>query len=162
MNRSIPPDFPRDERLGAVTGAHPKVLVREVHGKFVADRTADEVQAAYDMCVDLVSELRTYCDRKEREHPRLDRLALLRKVRTALKSKRWDLSDAEIDWVMGRLGLPSDAEKFSRVPLQVAPPWIEKALAGETEPIPRIKTRIQVSWEQLCERLAASRHGSKG
>lgn len=125
----ISPDFPREGRPGAIAGAHPKMLVREVDGRLVTGPTEDEVQARYELCVDLVAQLKAYCERKQRESPDLDRIALLHKVRAGVRHEGWDLSNAELDWVMTELGLPADAKPRELVPWQVAPPWVDEFLA---------------------------------
>jgi len=132
----IPPDFPRVGRPGAVGGAHPKVLVRKVDGQLVTGPTEDETQARYALCVDLEAQLRTYCDRKQRENPDLDRIALLQKIRAGVGQKGWDLSEAELDWIMKRLGLSAGAELRELVPWQVAPSWMEEFLAKATSDAP--------------------------
>ena len=132
----IPPDFPRVGRPGAVGGAHPKVLVRKVDGQLVTGPTEDETQARYALCVDLQAQLRPYCDRKQRENPDLDRIALLQKIRAGVGQKGWDLSEAELDWIMKRLGLSAGAELRELVPWQVAPSWMEEFLAKATSDAP--------------------------
>lgn len=139
----IPLDFPRGSRPGAVAGAHPKILVRKIDGRLVTGLTEEEIQARYELCVDLEAQLRTYCERKQRENPDLDRIALLQKVRAGVRQKGWDLSEAELDWVMERLGLSTGAELRARVPWQVAPSWMEEFLAKVTSDAPPRQGQMQ-------------------
>lgn len=117
-------------------GAHPKVLVRKVDVQLVTGPTEGETQARYALCVDLEAQLRTYCEHKQHENPDLDRIALLQRIRAAAGQKGWDLSKAELDWIMKRLGLSAGLESRELVPWQVAPSWIEEFLAKATSDAP--------------------------
>lgn len=102
---SIPADFPRAARLGAVSGAQPKRLAQKEDNGFVPDADDSEVHARYQMCEDLARQLERYTLRKGKEHPDWSREVLLAKVSAALKAKAfgWGLSPAETDWVLTRM-----------------------------------------------------------
>lgn len=128
--------------------------MREIDGRFIAGSTEEEVRTRYDLCADLVSQLKTYCERKHRENPDLDRLALLQKVRVGVRQKGWDLSEAELDWVMEQLGLlPIDATPRTLVPWQVAPAWLEAFLVRANN-APPVKGQLRTMLEAARERSA--------
>ncbi len=98
---SIPPDFPRlGYGCASISGVQPKLAVRLVNGQFISGLTADELAARYDICVDLVQQLTAYCARKIAGTPNLNIEDLLTKVRTASASKGWDVTKAELDWIL--------------------------------------------------------------
>lgn len=133
----IPPNFPRGGRCGTVSGAHPKTLVRKVDGRLLTGLTEEEIRARYDLCADLLMQLEAYCERSQRERPDLDRSALLRRVRVEVGQRGWDVSEAELDWIMGELGLPIELVNRTLVPWQVAPSWLEEFLAKANDIPPR-------------------------
>lgn len=101
---TTPLDFPRDHELGAVSGVQPKLVVRKVGEVFVNGPTTEELYARYDMCFDLVIQLTDYCSRKMKERPDLSASQLRDKVQITLRSRSdWDLSEGEVQWVMGQL-----------------------------------------------------------
>ncbi len=99
----IPDDFPRETPIGSIGGVQPKVLVRQIDGKYASGRTEEEIFDRFDNCRDLVDQLHIYCQRKLRESPELPIDALLPKVRNAVIEKSWDVSAAELDWIMSKL-----------------------------------------------------------
>lgn len=120
--------------------------MREIDGRFMAGSTEEEVRTRHDLCADLVSQLKTYCELKHRENPDLDRLALLQKIRVEVRQKGWDLSEAELDWVMEQLGLPIDAKPRTLVPWQVAPAWLEAFLVRAND-APPVKGQLRTMLE---------------
>jgi len=113
MNRKfvkpVPADFPTTgNELGAVSGVQPKLLARAIDGKFVVGLTAEELYARFDNCSDLVEQLTAYCIRKLAEQPGRPVEELLLQVRLAAESKGWDVSPAELDWIMSKLALQLD------------------------------------------------------
>lgn len=111
MTVEIPADFPRDPCPGAVPGAQPKLLARKIGNKYVVGLTAAELEEHYGMCVELVAQLVPYCGRKQAEHPNWTKTSLLVKVRKALASKGWGLSEPEMDWIVARV-----ADEMSKGP----------------------------------------------
>lgn len=61
---AIPDDFPKEPSPGVVTGAHPKLLVREKDGRYYIGLTDNELQTRYEVCEDLARQLSTYTLRK--------------------------------------------------------------------------------------------------
>jgi hypothetical protein len=103
---ATPEDFPHDYGVGAVSGVHPKLLVRKVGEVYVSGLTEEERYARYDNCVDLVNQLEDYCHRKLRERHDWSVAALLEKVRVTVEGKtEWDLSAGEVEWMMRKLYL---------------------------------------------------------
>ena len=98
-----PPDFPRTPTLTAIAGAQPKLPARLVEGQFVVGFTQEERQARFELCQDLAEQLVRYCRRKQDERPDWSEAQLLSKVATTVRSKGWDLSEPELQWVMGRV-----------------------------------------------------------
>ena len=101
---TTPADFPRDHEHGAVSGVQPKLVIRKVGEVFVNGSTAERLCARYDMCFDLVNQLTEYCNRKMKERPEWSTSEQCEKVQTTLKSRSdWDLSEGEVQWVMGQM-----------------------------------------------------------
>lgn len=90
---------------GSVAGAQAKVLVRKVAGKYVSNFTGQEVAARFAMCNDLLLQLLPYCRRKHAEHPEWTSEQLLEKVATSLRGKGWDVTNAEIEWLVRQLDM---------------------------------------------------------
>ncbi len=103
----IPDDFPRDQRLGALTGVQPKLPAMKVGDTYVVGLTEEELAQRYDICLDLVRQLVAYCQRKQRENPAWTREYNVDRSRRGLVSKVksgiWHFSDAEVTWVMKRV-----------------------------------------------------------
>lgn len=100
----IPADFPRQAPLASIAGVQPKLtMIRTADGRYVQGQTDDELRARYDMCADLVDQLVRYCEKKARERPEWSQDELLRKVDTSVRSKGWDVSSEELNWVMARM-----------------------------------------------------------
>ena len=109
---TTPPEFPRDQNLGAVSGVHPKLLVRKLAGTFVQGLTPDELYARYGACHDFVGQLEAYCQRKLEVDPSWAPNDLLQKVRVAVEARPdWDFTIGEVDWMMQlisvRMGWPT-------------------------------------------------------
>jgi hypothetical protein len=104
-DRRVPDDFPRDQDLGSVTGVQPKLLVREVDGRYQSGLTEEELLVRYDACEDLAAQLSNYAARKVSTAGMSRDLALSRAekgVRLKVDSGTWDFSQAEVAWVMKR------------------------------------------------------------
>lgn len=102
----VPDDFPRSVAMGAVPGAQPKLLVRELAGRFVVEGATDlEVQGRYEVCEDLVQQLVRYTARKRAERPDWTLAQLREKVAASVLRKAfgWGLSPAEVQWIVSRL-----------------------------------------------------------
>ncbi|MFM0684855.1 hypothetical protein PQQ77_02625 [Paraburkholderia strydomiana] len=103
---NVPDDFPRELRLRAVSGAQPKMLLRESSDRYHAGLTNEELRERYEACEDLAHQLATYTKRKMTESgwsleevlPKVE-AGVVRKIRGGL----WDFSAAEVLWVMGRM-----------------------------------------------------------
>ncbi len=104
-DRRVPADFPRNQDLGSVTGVQPKLLVREVDGRYRSGLTEEELWVRYDACEDLATQLSVYALRKISTSGMSRDVALSRVekgVRLKVDSSEWDFSQAEVVWVMKR------------------------------------------------------------
>lgn len=101
----VPDDFPRERSSGVVAGAQPKLLVREVSGRYHTGLTDEELWTRYDVCEDLAGQFAEYASRKMSVSGLLLDEALGR-VQKGLKAKvgasRWDFSRGEMAWLMKR------------------------------------------------------------
>ncbi len=90
-----------------MSGYQPKVLLRKIDGEYVAGPTDEEVFARYDACEDLAQQLAPYTKRKQAENPSWLLDETLSRVEAGVASKvsdgQWDLSSAEIAWIMTRV-----------------------------------------------------------
>ncbi|MDR6392577.1 hypothetical protein J2803_005216 [Paraburkholderia phenoliruptrix] len=104
-DQRVPDDFPREPDLGSVTGVQPKLLVREVDGRYLSGLTEEQLWVRYDACEDLASQLSAYASRKMSSSGLSQDVALTRAekgVRLKVDSGEWDFSQAEVAWVMKR------------------------------------------------------------
>ncbi len=99
----VPDDFPRRPAQASLAGTQPKLAVRLVEGKYADTYTPEELDARYDNCTDLVSQLCAYYIRKKAQAPERTSDALLGLITEALHRKDWALTCAEIDFCMGRV-----------------------------------------------------------
>jgi len=101
---AVPDDFPRLEQLGSVTGAQPKLLVRQADdGSYVAGETPDELYARYDNCQDLVRQLVGYFYRKKEKYPEMSQIDLLKKIEISIRTNtEWGLFPAEKSWILAK------------------------------------------------------------
>jgi hypothetical protein len=97
---NIPDDFPRQQDPAALSGAHPKIAVRLIDGKYVGGHTQAELETRYDVCADLVTQLVAYYHRKKVQPPVRTPDELLMRIEEALGQKGWGLTAAEIAWCM--------------------------------------------------------------
>jgi hypothetical protein len=104
-DRRVPDDFPRDQDLGSVTGVQPKLLVREVDGRYLSGLTEEQLWVRYDACEDLATQLTAYVSRKIASSGLSPDVALTRVekgVRLKVDSGEWDFFQGEVAWVMKR------------------------------------------------------------
>lgn len=101
----VPDDFPKEPAPGALPGAQPKLLVREIDGRYHTGLTDEELWTRYDACEDLAGKLTEYAARKMS----VSGLSLddaLGRVEKGLKAKidtgKWDFSCGEMAWLMKR------------------------------------------------------------
>lgn len=104
-DRRVPDDFPREPDPGSVTGVQPKLLVREVDGRYQSDFTEEQLWVRYDACEDLASQLSAYVSRKIAASGLSPDVALTRAekgVRLKVDAGEWDFSRREVAWVIKR------------------------------------------------------------
>lgn len=101
----VPEDFPREPSPGMVPGTQPKLLVREMDGRYYTGLTEEELWTRYDACEDLANQLAEYASRKMSASG-LSLDDALGRVEKGLKAKvgagRWDFSHGEMAWLMKR------------------------------------------------------------
>lgn len=104
---AIPDDFPREPSRGTVGGYQQKVLLRRVEDRLISGPTDEELFMRYDACDDLVQQLVSYARRKRAENPSQSLFDMLSKVDTDVTRKvssgQWDISSAEVAWIMKRV-----------------------------------------------------------
>ncbi|MGY2491135.1 hypothetical protein [Cupriavidus sp. CP313] len=101
----IPEDFPKNDWLGAVSGAQPKLLVRQNGERYEGPSTEEARWQRYEKCEDLAQQLAPYTRRKMSENswsleetlPRVE-ASVAKKVHNC----QWDFSAAEVTWIMKR------------------------------------------------------------
>ena len=104
MANPVPADFPR-ACGGALSGAHPKIAVRLVAGKFVGPATEEEHRARYDACKSLVTQLVEYSRRKRPQLAHLSLSEFMERVRDAVIRKEWGVEHDELAWIMKRVAI---------------------------------------------------------
>ncbi|MBB6317302.1 hypothetical protein FHX56_000593 [Paraburkholderia tropica] len=102
---TVPDDFPRTPAPGAVSGAQPKLLVRESGGRYHTGLTNEELWTRYDACEELAGQLAEYASRKM-SVPGISLDDALQRVEKGLSAKvgagLWDFSRDEMTWLMKR------------------------------------------------------------
>ncbi len=104
-DRRVPDDFPREPDPGSVTGVQPKLLVREVDGRYQSRPSEEQLWVRYDACEDLACQLSAYASRKIASAGLSPDVALTRAekgVRLKVDGGEWDFSQHEVAWVMKR------------------------------------------------------------
>lgn len=144
---TVPIDFPRERRIGAVAGMQPKLAVVMVGRQFVEDPQEDEVFCRYDACRDLVDQLKAYCQRKLRNKPVLDLAQFRSNLRQGVVNKAWGFSAAELGWIMLRL-----SEQMGWA--AVGAGENDQVSKSESDPVQRGLTVFQVP-ESVVRRLLA-------
>lgn len=105
----IHPDFPNEPIQGAVSGTHPKILLRKTfNGMYTLPRRspADVVQR-FEAANDITNQLVKYFKRKKAEHPEWTDEKNIERIRLALvknsETGKWPFSEAEQSWIINRL-----------------------------------------------------------
>ncbi|RDU99089.1 hypothetical protein [Trinickia dinghuensis] len=104
-DRRVPDDFPREPDPGAVSGGQPKLLVREVDGRYQSALTDEELWVRHDACEDLAAQLAEYASRNIETSGLTPDVALSRAekgVRLKVDAGEWEFSQLEVAWVMKR------------------------------------------------------------
>ncbi|MDV2161224.1 hypothetical protein [Burkholderia pseudomallei] len=104
---AIPDDFPREPAHGAVGGVQPKALLHRAADRLISGPTEEELFTRYDACEDLVQQLVSYARRKLAENQSISLFDMLSRIETDVTRKvstgQWDISSAEITWIMKRV-----------------------------------------------------------
>lgn len=104
---AIPEDFPREPAQGTVGGYQPKVLLRRAGEQLISGLTDEELSTRYDACEDLAGQLASYARRKLAGNPVQSLRDTLARIETDVtrnvSSGQWDISPAEITWIMKRV-----------------------------------------------------------
>ena len=98
----VPDDFPREDGICVVSGAQPKICVRESRGRYFAGQTDVEREERWTICEDLACQLVPKARKDAVAHQVHDLDATLRRVRTAVARKGW-VSENELTWLIARL-----------------------------------------------------------
>ncbi|CAE6853456.1 hypothetical protein [Paraburkholderia domus] len=104
-DRQVPSDFPREPDPGSIAGVQPKLLVREVDGRYQSGLTDEQLWVRYDACEDLAGQLSGYVSRKINTSGLSPDVALTRAekgLRLKVDLGEWDFSEAEVAWVIKR------------------------------------------------------------
>lgn len=101
----VPDDFPKEPSPGLVAGTQPKLLVREMDGRYYSGLTDEELWTRYDACEDLARQLAEYASRKMSASG-LSLDGAIGRVEKGLNAKvgagQWNFSRAEIAWTLNR------------------------------------------------------------
>ncbi|QLB62956.1 hypothetical protein A9O66_11520 [Paraburkholderia caribensis] len=116
----VPDDFPRVSHQGALPGAQPKLLLRNIAGRYRAGPTDEEVYERYLVCEDFARQLASYTSRKMAENAWSLQEAVSKVeagILTKVRSGIWDFSDAEIAWTIGHMGQIMSASAIGETPI---------------------------------------------
>lgn len=98
----VPEDFPRDDAPGCVTGAQPKMLLRQEGNRFTTRTPADQRRAEWESAEDMAQQMTAYCTRKLAEGVVKDERGALLRGLGGLRAKPW-FNDAQNIWIMRRV-----------------------------------------------------------
>ena len=98
----VPDDFPRDDTISVVSGAQPKLCVRESGGRYFSGQTGVGREERWSICEDLAHQLVPKALKDAATHPEHSADATLERVRTVVAHKDWVSSD-ELKWLISRL-----------------------------------------------------------
>jgi hypothetical protein len=107
FTRTLHPQFPLGVDAACVPGAQPKLLVRREGGVYVSGPAMVDVIARFEYCDDLAQQLCAYTLKKGSTNPEwtvdfnVERTR--RGVQQRIDSGAWELSPAELDWIMDRV-----------------------------------------------------------
>ncbi|WP_180987173.1 hypothetical protein [Burkholderia thailandensis] len=105
--QTVPDDFPQEPAQGSIGGYQPKLLLRRAGDRLISGPTDEELFKRYDACEDLARQLASYVHRKLGENPLQSLCDTLYKVKADVTKKvssgQWDISSAEIAWIMKRV-----------------------------------------------------------
>lgn len=101
--KKVPEDFPRDYFLGGVSGAQPKLLAREIGGKFIVGPTAEEIYERWDAVEELARGLADDTLSKLERGEIGDLLPYYVQLARGMRYMSWDLTQKEQLWVHKRM-----------------------------------------------------------
>ncbi len=101
MDEQIPDDFPRIERLAAVPGARPKLLVRMVLNQYFIGETEGERLLRFQRCELVAEELKEVGETLEKRYPSASRQELIMRLAEGLRCERIVLPEEET-WTIER------------------------------------------------------------
>ncbi|MBS0343671.1 MAG: hypothetical protein JSS56_24460 [Proteobacteria bacterium] len=104
MSANIPDDFPGASYESFVPGGQAKFIAELVDGKYVVGLTRRERGSRYRGCQDLVDQLVPLSQAEDKRHPDFSPDRHLRRLKNGILRKGWDLSAAETDWIVKRVG----------------------------------------------------------
>jgi len=101
---TVPEDFPREHRLASLADAHTAWALRlgAATGKHLDGRTEPEIEARYDVCADLLTQLVEKCRiNRATKYAALTEPQILERLLGQLLATGWG-SAAEMQWVIRR------------------------------------------------------------
>lgn len=107
--RYFPIEFPTDIVPGIVSGAQPKLLLRQsADGRYSSPKRSQyELNARLALAADIVEQLGQYFARKKSENPDWTNEKNLERIRRGLQAKaidgKWPFTQEEQRWIMARL-----------------------------------------------------------
>lgn len=102
LHPEVPDDFPRDTTPASLAGAHAKLAVRRIGGRFIVGLTAAERFVRWYLCEDLAQQLVPKTLKDATKYPQNTCEVTLRRMRRAIEGKGWT-TVVETDWLMARL-----------------------------------------------------------
>lgn len=105
---AVPCDFPHANKLGAVSGAAPKILLqRTEEGTFVQPKASDhERYLRWMYCEDLANQLaKAALASKRGKRSQMSEVEILEQYLPRLREKKWTNNDEESKWILRRVAL---------------------------------------------------------
>lgn len=98
----VPIEFPRDFTAPTLPGAQTKFTARKIDGQFVVGLTDSELYERWAYCEDLAQQLAGRTRRKQAAGLVNDLDAFYQETEHRVRGQGWDLSEAEVGWLMQR------------------------------------------------------------
>jgi hypothetical protein len=160
---AVPDDFPDEDAPGCVSGAQPKMLLRQVEGSFGTRMPAAQRRAEWTRAEDMAQQMKAYCLRKLAEGAVRDEQGALLRGLGGLRAKPW-FSDPQNLWIMRRVAdllgwtrLNVQANRTTSIDLTLEQA-IERGivLVGPPNPRPRPVPRAEQLMNEARERERGS------
>lgn len=106
--KDVPEDFPRGFNAATIPGTQAKFLARKIGERYVVGLTHEELYERWEYCEDLAQQLAARTRRKQAAGLIPDVDAFYAETEKRVRGQGWNISEAEVQWLMKRTRLLAD------------------------------------------------------